>query len=153
MNTDRWADARRVEAWAGEVRVNLLRTIALAVFYGQHLLNVYVWSDDPSLKGAFHAAVTAIVLAWTAGIFVLHVCLSRRWMPPALKYVATFWDHDPDSLRAITRPAVLQLVQDHAGYRVWRSTMAGHAELVGFLTLFFACFKGLALPESQVGRV
>ena len=23
---------------------------------------------------------------------MLHICLSRRWVPPALKYVATFWD-------------------------------------------------------------
>jgi hypothetical protein len=36
-----WADARRVEAWAGEVRVNLIRLVAVGVFYGQHLVNVY----------------------------------------------------------------------------------------------------------------
>jgi hypothetical protein len=91
MSDDRWADAQRLEAWAGEVRVNLIRAIALIVFYAHHLLEVYVWKD-PAITPQFNAAVTAVVLAWTAAIFVLHFCLSRRWVPPALKYVATFWD-------------------------------------------------------------
>ena len=29
----------RIEAWAGEVRVNLIRLAALAMFYGYHVLN------------------------------------------------------------------------------------------------------------------
>jgi hypothetical protein len=92
MTDERWADARRLEAWAGETRVNLIRAAALLVFYAHHLLNVYVLSDDSSLRGAFHAAVTAIVLAWGVGVYALYVCLSRRCVPPSLKYVATFWD-------------------------------------------------------------
>jgi hypothetical protein len=40
----------------------------------------------------FHGGVTAIVLAWATGILILHTCLTRRWMPPALKYVVTCWD-------------------------------------------------------------
>jgi hypothetical protein len=87
-----WDDARRVEAWAGEVRVNLIRAIAVAVFYANHLVNVYFFTDDPNAGGPFHAAVTAVVLAWTTGILVLHVCLTRRYVPPSLKYVATAWD-------------------------------------------------------------
>ncbi len=92
MSEDRWADARRLEAWAGEARVNLIRALALVVFYGHHLLHVYVLRDDPAAGGVFHAEVTAIVIAWTAAVFALYVCLSRRWVPPALKFVATFWD-------------------------------------------------------------
>jgi hypothetical protein len=92
MGDERWVDARRLEAWAGEVRVNLIRATALVVFYAHHLFNVFVWSDDPSLRGVFNAAVTAIVLAWGVGVFALYVCLTRRWVPPALKYVVTFWD-------------------------------------------------------------
>jgi hypothetical protein len=92
MSQDRWADARRLEAWAGEARVNLIRALALVVFYGHHLLHVYVLQDDPGVAGVFHAEVTAIVIAWTAAVFALYVCLSRRWVPPALKFVATFWD-------------------------------------------------------------
>jgi hypothetical protein len=93
MSDDRWADGRRLEAWAGEVRVNLLRALALVVFYGNHLLDVYVYGRDPSREAAiYHAEATAIVLAWTGAVFVLYLCLARRWVPPGLKYAATFWD-------------------------------------------------------------
>lgn len=92
MPNARWDDARRPEVLAGEVRVNLLRVIALAVFYGHHLLNAFVFSDDESLRGSYNAAVTAIVLTWAAGALVLHVCLVRRWMPDSLSYVTTAGD-------------------------------------------------------------
>jgi hypothetical protein len=92
MNDPRWEDARRIEAWAGETRVNLIRAIALVIFYGHHLLHVYVLRDDPAAGGAFHASVTAVVVAWSVAVFVLYACLSRRWVPPALKYVAVGWD-------------------------------------------------------------
>jgi hypothetical protein len=96
MLPDRWDDARRVEAWAGETRVNLIRAIALVVFYAHHLLNVYVFKD-PTLgteaqRSVFHGKVTAIVLAWAVGVFVLHLCLFRRYVPPVLPFVAVGWD-------------------------------------------------------------
>jgi hypothetical protein len=87
-----WDDARRPEAWAGEVRVNLIRVAALVAFYGYHLLNAYVLTNDPVIRGAYNAAVSAVVVAWAAAALALYVCLSRRWVPPVLKYVATFWD-------------------------------------------------------------
>jgi hypothetical protein len=89
---DPWADARRLESWAGEVRVNLIRAAALVAFYVHHLVNVYLIQDDPSLRGAFHAAVTTVVLAWAFVVLLLHVCLSRRYVPPALKYLSTGTD-------------------------------------------------------------
>jgi hypothetical protein len=105
MNDDRWADARRLEAWAGEVRVNLLRALALVVFYGHHLLDVYVYGRDPSPEAAiFHAEATAIALAWTGAVVVLHMCLTRRWVPPGLKYAATFWDITMISALLIANP-------------------------------------------------
>jgi hypothetical protein len=91
MSEDRWADARRLEAWAGETRVNLIRAAALVAFYGHHLLNVYVFRDDTA-GGTFHVEVTAIVVAWTVSVGILYACLARRWVPPALKFVATAWD-------------------------------------------------------------
>jgi hypothetical protein len=87
-----WVDARRPEAWAGELRVNLIRAVALVVFYASHLLNVYVWTDDPEARGAFHAVVTAAVLAWTVAILLLNVFLTRRFVSPALKYLSTAVD-------------------------------------------------------------
>jgi hypothetical protein len=97
MSAERWADAQRLEGWAGEARVNLLRAAAVIAFYGQHLLNLYAFHDDlgftdAAQRGWFHAAVSAVVLGWALAVFVVYACLSRRWVPPALKYVATFWD-------------------------------------------------------------
>jgi hypothetical protein len=92
MSNLRWDDARRLEAWAGETRVNLIRAAALIGFYAYHLLNVFVLTDDPALRYAYNLKVTSVVLAWSLAVGALHVCLSRRWVPPALKYVATFWD-------------------------------------------------------------
>jgi len=96
MANSNWEDARRLEAWAGEVRVNLIRAVALVLFYGNHLLNLYFYRDDPTLQGetsaTLHANITAIVLAWAIGIVALHAFLTRRWMPPALMYVSTAWD-------------------------------------------------------------
>ncbi|HLG41934.1 MAG TPA: hypothetical protein VI643_01120, partial [Planctomycetota bacterium] len=87
----RWEDAQRIEAWAGEIRVNVLRIAAILAFYGHHLLNVYVFAD-PGITGDYHASVTALAIAWTASAMFLHFALSRRWVPPALKYAAVSWD-------------------------------------------------------------
>jgi hypothetical protein len=104
MTEERWEDAHRLEAWAGEVRVNLIRAAALVVFYVHHLLNVFVFSNDDKLRGTFHATVTAIVLAWAVGVYALYVCLSRRWVPPALKYVASLGDVAMISALLIVNP-------------------------------------------------
>src|SRR5262245_42835622 len=90
-NDGAWSDAQRIESWAGEVRVNLVRLAALLVFYGHHLLNWYVL-DDRSITLAFHNAVTALFFAWAGEVTVLHIWLSRRWVPAWLKYAATACD-------------------------------------------------------------
>ena len=92
MSNLHWDDARRLEAWAGETRVNLIRAAALMGFYAYHLLNVFVLSDDPTLRQNYNLKVTSVVLAWTLAVGAIYVCLLRRWVPPALKYVATFYD-------------------------------------------------------------
>ncbi len=90
-NDRRWSDARRVEAWAGEARVNVIRLAALLAFYANHLVNVYVW-DDASAGGSFHSSVTALVLGWSLAVLGVYVCLSRRWLVPGLAYVTVAWD-------------------------------------------------------------
>jgi hypothetical protein len=89
---DAWADAQRLEGWAGEVRVNLIRIAALIAFYGHHLINVYLIRDDPSLRGEFHLTVTIITAAWAVAAFLLYWFLTHRRVPPSLKFVATAWD-------------------------------------------------------------
>ena len=84
--------ARRVEGWAGEVRLNLVRLAALTVFYAYHLVNMFLSRDDPELTGAYHFAATALVMVWAIGVVVLYLYLSRRRVLPALKYAVTAWD-------------------------------------------------------------
>lgn len=93
MATDpAWSAAQRLEGLAGEARVNLIRLAALVAFYGHHLVNVFLMEDAPSLKGRYHAVVTALALAWALAVLLIHYCLIRRWVPPGLKYVVTVWD-------------------------------------------------------------
>ena len=74
MSDPRWEDARRLEAWAGETRVNLVRAAALAVFYAYHLLNVYVFSaglpadELANLRGPYHLKVTCVALALSRSV-------------------------------------------------------------------------------------
>lgn len=82
----------RTEAWVGEVRVNLIRLIALAMFYGYHVLNTFVISDDPALRGRFHQTVSLVVFVWAAGAVLLHVVLARRIMRPSLPLTVIAWD-------------------------------------------------------------
>ncbi len=92
MSANRWGDARRLEAWAGEVRVNLIRTLALVAFYGYHLLNLAFFTPALRQETAYNLAITSIVVGWTVAILMLHLCLTRGIVPPALKYIATLWD-------------------------------------------------------------
>jgi hypothetical protein len=88
----RLEDACRPEAWAGEIRVNLVRAVALAAFYAYHLLDVYVLKTDPSAGGEFHLRVTLVTLTWVLLVVLLHLLLSRRFAPPWLGFFATAWD-------------------------------------------------------------
>jgi hypothetical protein len=75
------ADALGAEGRAGEVRLNLVRLAALAAFYGYHLVNVSVHRNDATLAGAYHVAVTALVMVWASGAAGLYLYLSRRTGP------------------------------------------------------------------------
>lgn len=85
-----WTASGRQEAWTGEVRVNLLRLIAVAVFYGHHLFNVAVLHLQ--LPKGFHVAVTGIAAGWTLAGLALHTALTRRWNPPWLRFASLAFD-------------------------------------------------------------
>jgi hypothetical protein len=88
---DPWPAARRIEEWAGEIRVNRIRLIAIAVFYARHLVDVYM-RHNPAQTGRYHLFVTGIVVAWAIAAVVLHQFLLRRRVPPALKFFSTGMD-------------------------------------------------------------
>src|SRR5689334_18775262 len=90
--TTSWPDARRIEAWAGEIRVNRVRLAAIIVFYARHLVDVWVMHRQGQSAGAYHAKVTAVVIAWTAMVAILHWLLSQRRFSPPMKYISTLGD-------------------------------------------------------------
>jgi hypothetical protein len=83
---------QQLESWAGEARLNLVRLAAILLFYGYHLINVFIQRDNPELAGTYHVTVTALVMVWSAGVVVLWLYLARRWMPAPLMYVVSAWD-------------------------------------------------------------
>lgn len=85
-----WEAAQRVEAWAGEVRVNLIRIVAIAAFYGNHLANVFFrWTPLPP---GFHHAATLVTVVWAAGAAGLHLALQNRKPHAALPSSAVAFD-------------------------------------------------------------
>jgi hypothetical protein len=66
--------------------------------------------------------------------------------------LVAFWGHDEASLPAIARQAVLRLVGHKTDHPLWHPKAPEDSCLIEFLSLFFMCFRGLALVESKAGR-
>jgi hypothetical protein len=159
MDDRSWADAQRLESYAGELRLNLIRLVAIAGFYGYYLLDAHVLRPgEPAIQGTYHAQITGSALIWAIGALALQLYLVRRWVPAALKYVATAWDlmmiaivlmigKDSHSLLAV----LYLLVVAAAALRL--SLALVYAATLGAM-LSFLFFHGyirywLALPESE----
>ena len=67
--------------------------------------------------------------------------------------LAAFWDRDDARLPAITRQAVARLVGHQTGHPFWHPKAPEDWGLIELLSLFFTCFRGRALVESEVGQV
>ena len=65
---------------------------------------------------------------------------------------AAFWRHKGCDSRQAVQRAVLKLVADRTGFQPWRPTMVWQSGLIDLLTLFFACFRGGAFCEAQMGK-
>ena len=65
--------------------------VAIAAFYGQHLINYYV-RKMADLTPQYHLVVTGIAMSWTAAALALHVGLTRRRNLRHLGYAAVAWD-------------------------------------------------------------
>jgi hypothetical protein len=89
---DTWQLSRRIEAWAGEIRVNLIRILAIAIFYARHLIELLLSPADSQVRGVYHLRVTALIVAWAGAACVIHLLLSRRFYPPAMKYATAVLD-------------------------------------------------------------
>jgi hypothetical protein len=67
--------------------------------------------------------------------------------------LAAFWAHDDARLPPITRQAVARLVGHQTGHPFWHPKAPEDWGLIELLSLFFTCFRGRALVESEVGQV
>ncbi|HEY8665750.1 MAG TPA: prolipoprotein diacylglyceryl transferase family protein [Tepidisphaeraceae bacterium] len=79
------------ESWAGEIRVNLIRLVAIVLFYGRHLAEYFIARGDAVARG-YHLRVTMIVGVWAIAAVILHRLLRARSMMPALSYIAAILD-------------------------------------------------------------
>lgn len=85
-----WVAAQRMEAWAGELRGNVIRLAAITAFYGHHLFNQFILKEQ--FPPGYTLAVSSIAIFWGIGSLALHVALAGRWLPAALPYAVVSFD-------------------------------------------------------------
>ena len=86
-----WEIVRRWESYGGELTVNMMRIVAVLVFYGIQLLNYHVF-DVEGVDKEFHAAMTALCIGWGCLALLVHLLLVRRVFPLGLKFAVTGMD-------------------------------------------------------------
>src|SRR5262245_13893670 len=100
MSAERsWFVTGRWQEYEGESRTNLIRVIAVTIFYAVELLNYHglrlgSWELFPGcgVDRPFHEAVTALAVAWMAVSVGIAVCLRQHVFPAFLKYLAAGTD-------------------------------------------------------------
>jgi hypothetical protein len=90
---DQWHIVGRWQEFRGEGRANLLRLLALVVFYGIELLNFHGldlgFIQFPKVVDVrFHQVVTALTVSWGAVAALVLVCLRQQKFPGGLKFLA-----------------------------------------------------------------
>ena len=83
-----WFIVGRWQEYEGEGRANLLRIIAIGVFYAIELVNF----RNGNVTEEFHRAITALAVAWTMVALATLLCLRRQIFPAGLKFVSTICD-------------------------------------------------------------
>lgn len=90
-----WYIVERWQEYEGEGRTNLLRIIAIGVFYLVELAQ-YHWFQPAGVDAAdlatYHQKVTAVAVAWTMVSLAVLLCLRLRVFPAILKYASTGCD-------------------------------------------------------------
>lgn len=94
-----WHVVSRWQEYEGESRANLLRAIALAVFYCVELITYYGINLGPlhiaKLEGLtynYHLSITLLTVFWAAASMGSVLALRNRYFPSWLKYATTAAD-------------------------------------------------------------
>ena len=84
-------DRLLAESWAGEVRINLLRALALSALYIWHLVRFYFLHDE-SITRRYHLAVTALMIFGFVLVVTWHLILSANVWSQLLPRLTTLGD-------------------------------------------------------------
>jgi hypothetical protein len=91
-----WFILSRWQEYEAEARANLLRIVGIGAFYAIEMINHGVQLGPlqlpPVVSDRFHQSITGLAVAWTMLALATHLCLRRRYFPPALKFVTTACD-------------------------------------------------------------
>jgi hypothetical protein len=99
-----WFILQRWQAYYAEGRANLLRIVAIGLFYFVHLLSYWsaqgklpAWgflqlADKGAINEQFHIIITMLAAAWAMLALGLLICLQQRIFPRWLPYLSTACD-------------------------------------------------------------
>lgn len=91
-----WFIVGRWQEYEGEARANVLRALAIALFYLVELINYHGLLDPlgmPALVGQrSHVVVTALAAAWVMVALGVALCRRLHVLPTGLKYLSTGCD-------------------------------------------------------------
>ena len=165
---DPWDDVRRLEDWAGEARVNLVRLAGIVLFYGRHLVEYLLASPGAYVRGPYHLRVTWLAAAWAVAVLLVRRSLLRRSVPDWLKYATTAWDlflvtllcmfaGGPRSPLVLLLFLVIAMAPLRLSLRLVYATTAGAMLSYLCLLAYYAWFKigrekYYATPELRVPR-
>ena len=171
MAERQWFIVGRWQEVEGEARANLLRIIAIGLFYSIELAANSGYAPSwlqlgPAVNPKAHQVITAVAVAWTLLALGVHVMLREQVFPPALKYVTTSCDvvllttmllvaHGPRSAMVVGYFLIIAL----AGLRfqlrlVWCATMCSmvaYLFLLGYAKWYApeAARADMAVPRYQ----
>lgn len=77
---------------AGESRANLIRVLAIAIFFLQHCVNFYFLNADDSLTERFHTQVILLVAAWGSVAAMVYHVVRRQSLPASFSLMTLMAD-------------------------------------------------------------
>ena len=88
-----WYIVGRWQEFEGEARANLIRIVAIGIFYTIQLVHFYTLgeSEEAALAEAavFHKAATTLAVAGSLASLAFLLCLQRRFFPRSLKFISS----------------------------------------------------------------
>lgn len=92
-----WFIVGRWQEYEGEGRTNLLRALAVAIYYAVHLVNYFNYhsfynESPPPEYLQFHTNCTYLAAGWLFLSLAVLVSLQRQYLPSYLKYVVATID-------------------------------------------------------------